>query len=1191
MNHVTRIIVMKQKSKILLIISIGFLFIFAWQASAINPEDRPWNPPPQPSYGTTSNSFTAFDSGNVSSGQRCDHSVGGPGKDCYFTVDVSNIQAYQAFEWKIAASVDQAFNTTDSRSLGIDVCTTMGTWGQSPLNCWSPRSSNSTDPLFAGWTRDRLSDPLYGQTTDLGTWTSNATSVSVHVFVKNVYANFTIKAYGRRAHIDSFTANGQPGSVTVTQGQRINLAWSTTNVPNGGGFIGTGNLVDAGSYGAASSGSDFFIAGNPGSANIQLQMQGPGGTRPAPTTVVWDIPVTITAAPVPAPTGTLKATIPLAGSNTVCTKSSSVPCDVVLDYTTSTGTTSAKITKNASLWRDIPSNRIPAGTETDSNPVAGNYTYTLYGSNSGFTNVALDSWTVQINPAGGGGGGTNYTLTVLKDGFGSGTVTSTDNRINCGSTCSYATYASGTSVSLKANPSSGSVFVAWANACSGTDKNNCVFTMDGNKTVTGMFDLGPNPDNGLSISKVGTGKGRVISLVPGGINCGNYAGSVQTDCSSMYSSSTTVNLKPQSDSDTTFASWGGDCSSTPASSDCSILMSQTRSVTATFNITTAPIPTADIQAKGNNPDTGSFVQGPLTIPYNTSATLKWDSTNVANCPLYVNNINTGQAGASQPSVNTGNITIPTSVYEIRCVNQTGGPTIVSDSVTINVTQPGSCSGNCAQFVSQTTVSTPKKAGDTQAVTIVMKNTGTTTWTSGGKYNLGSQNRADNSNWGLNRVALSSVSPGGFATFPFLITMPAQSIVDFQWRMVQDTVEWFGDTTANQAVALDSGPGGGGSAPGEIIFKVVYTPSSGTLNVSCNNPPGGSWIINPGSISHTGPSSSDSLAPGSYSVTFNPAAGYNTPAAQNSAVAAGSTSSVSCTYTLAPPAPVAAPKIIAPIDNSICGQLKVNWQDNSNNEDGFKVMRSTSNSGTFTQVGSNLAANTTTYTDQTVSSSQTYYYQVTAFANSPSYREATSTPNESGFNGTCSANFSQSSMVITFVTDTSGNRVAFTPSMIIKSGYVLTFQIAISNVGNAPGNVQAVTDQITTSNLTSPANLKVDVGNGAKSQAFTDNTPPSLDFGVSGIKCVSPSNPTGCTASTDKSCKTGGSPSCNKWTVDFDLTYSPQTTSTFETVAQNGFIRYTDGACTGQGCTITIPFGPILVNTGTPKVPNFREVAP
>ncbi|MFN4320364.1 MAG: InlB B-repeat-containing protein, partial [Aquificaceae bacterium] len=94
-----------------------------------------------------------------------------------------------------------------------------------------------------------------------------------------------------------------------------------------------------------------------------------------------------------------------------------------------------------------------------------------------------------------------YTLTVTKQGTGSGTVTSSPAGINCGSDCSEA-YNSGTVVTLTATPATGSTFGGWSGACSSCGNNTtCQITMDANKTCTATFNTSTGGGDG------GTGGG------------------------------------------------------------------------------------------------------------------------------------------------------------------------------------------------------------------------------------------------------------------------------------------------------------------------------------------------------------------------------------------------------------------------------------------------------------------------------------------------------------------------------------------------------------------------------------------------------------------------------------------------------------------------------------------------------------
>jgi secreted trypsin-like serine protease len=89
---------------------------------------------------------------------------------------------------------------------------------------------------------------------------------------------------------------------------------------------------------------------------------------------------------------------------------------------------------------------------------------------------------------------TMRTLTVVKSGGGSGTVTSNPAGINCGSDCS-ASFTNGTSVTLTATPASGSTFAGWeGEGCSGT--GTCTVAMDQAREVTATFGLqAPTPSS------------------------------------------------------------------------------------------------------------------------------------------------------------------------------------------------------------------------------------------------------------------------------------------------------------------------------------------------------------------------------------------------------------------------------------------------------------------------------------------------------------------------------------------------------------------------------------------------------------------------------------------------------------------------------------------------------------------------
>lgn len=117
--------------------------------------------------------------------------------------------------------------------------------------------------------------------------------------------------------------------------------------------------------------------------------------------------------------------------------------------------------------------------------------------------------------------------------------------------------------------------------------------------------------------------------------------------------------------------------------------------------------------------------------------------------------------------------------------------------------------NDSSFVSQS-VPAELVAGQTAAVSLTMRNEGTATWTSAARHALGSALGGDGptwSVWGINRVPLPSpVPPGAEATFRFSITAPtAAGEQPFEWRMVQDGVEWFGPASPRAFIQVTLPP--------------------------------------------------------------------------------------------------------------------------------------------------------------------------------------------------------------------------------------------------------------------------------------------------------------------------------------------------------------------------------------------------
>jgi glucose/arabinose dehydrogenase len=139
--------------------------------------------------------------------------------------------------------------------------------------------------------------------------------------------------------------------------------------------------------------------------------------------------------------------------------------------------------------------------------------------------------------------------------------------------------------------------------------------------------------------------------------------------------------------------------------------------------------------------------------------------------------------------------------------------MVQDGVTwfgaesTNVVVQVAASRNAA-FVSQS-VPTAMTAGQSYNVSVTMRNTGGTTWTANALYRLGAINPYDNFTWGGNRVGLAAgdvIAPNQTKTFTFTVRAPtAPGNYNFQWRMVQDGVAWFGSETPNVVVGTGGGP--------------------------------------------------------------------------------------------------------------------------------------------------------------------------------------------------------------------------------------------------------------------------------------------------------------------------------------------------------------------------------------------------
>ena len=157
------------------------------------------------------------------------------------------------------------------------------------------------------------------------------------------------------------------------------------------------------------------------------------------------------------------------------------------------------------------------------------------------------------------------TLSVVRAGVGTGSVSSSPPGISCGTDCSE-TYDSGTSVTLTATAAGGSTFFGWI-GCDTVSGATCTVTMSAARTVTATFD----PQRFvLTVSTTGL-LGGSVSSSPAGIDCG-------TDCSEPYDIDTVVTLTATGG--LIFTGWSG-CDSVSGMT-CTVTMRSARSVTASW---------------------------------------------------------------------------------------------------------------------------------------------------------------------------------------------------------------------------------------------------------------------------------------------------------------------------------------------------------------------------------------------------------------------------------------------------------------------------------------------------------------------------------------------------------------------------------------------------------------------------------
>ena len=145
-------------------------------------------------------------------------------------------------------------------------------------------------------------------------------------------------------------------------------------------------------------------------------------------------------------------------------------------------------------------------------------------------------------------------------------------------TCS-ARYASTAKVRLTAEAESGSAFVGWGGACTGTART-CTVSMTAARTVTATFTR--RHELRVKVEKARAPSSGKVGSEPAGLSCTTAAsGSGDTTCKKDFAAGTQMRLTASPAAGTTFAGWGGACAGKART--CTVSMSEARSVTARFD--------------------------------------------------------------------------------------------------------------------------------------------------------------------------------------------------------------------------------------------------------------------------------------------------------------------------------------------------------------------------------------------------------------------------------------------------------------------------------------------------------------------------------------------------------------------------------------------------------------------------------
>ena len=159
-------------------------------------------------------------------------------------------------------------------------------------------------------------------------------------------------------------------------------------------------------------------------------------------------------------------------------------------------------------------------------------------------------------------------------------------------------------------------------------------------------------------------------------------------------------------------------------------------------------------------------------------------------------------------------------------------------------------GNYSSFIGQA-VPASMVCGQTYAVSIQFKNTGTTTWDAAHYYKLQSRNPIDNLIWSTKRLGLANapVAPGQIGTFSGSVIAPGSAgTYNFQWECIQDGQYIpFGPLSTNLTITTTQAADAARFVGQTSVLKTLVTGQTFTPTLTFRNVGTSTWAAAAGYV--------------------------------------------------------------------------------------------------------------------------------------------------------------------------------------------------------------------------------------------------------------------------------------------------------------------------------------------------------